>query len=98
MGTFRVNFLGSSDHQNLTRIHAAFNYIPFIIPGPPSPLRQLAYEQGSPLWGPGADPAGWHECGIIKLKGSVDRFRDTGVYCTVSWPSIPVKCCISYLV
>lgn len=86
MSTFRVNFLSMepSDDQNFTRIHAAFNYVPFIIPGPPSPLRQLAYERGSPLLGPRADPAGWHECGTVKLKGSVHRFRDVEVYCTVS--------------
>ncbi|KAJ3564407.1 hypothetical protein NP233_g8318 [Leucocoprinus birnbaumii] len=65
------------------RIHATFNYIPFTIPEPPSPLRRLAYEQGSSLLGPRADPAGWYECRSIKLKGSIRRSRDVEVYCTL---------------
>jgi len=40
-------------------LQTLFNYVPCIKPDPPSPLRQLSYENRSPLLGPEADPEGW---------------------------------------
>ncbi|KAF9453505.1 hypothetical protein P691DRAFT_771474 [Macrolepiota fuliginosa MF-IS2] len=65
------------------RIHATFGYIPLTIPKTPSALRQIAYEQGTPLLGPQDDPDGWHECKTVKLKGRIFHQREAEVYCTL---------------
>ncbi|RDB20162.1 hypothetical protein Hypma_012959 [Hypsizygus marmoreus] len=45
-------------------------YIPKIVPEAPSPLRQLAYHEASPLLGPSADPEGWLTLPTVVVHGS----------------------------
>ncbi|KAJ6594429.1 hypothetical protein B0H19DRAFT_1095463 [Mycena capillaripes] len=42
------------------KVTCTFGYFSMQQPGPPSTLRQLAYQENSSLFGPEADPDGWH--------------------------------------
>lgn len=50
----------------------------------PSPLRQLAYQENSPILGPEADPEGWHTVPSTWVKGNVFGKRSVSIHCTVS--------------
>ena len=58
-------------------------YTPCITPDPPSPLRQLAYEERSPIPGPEIDPAGWKVFPEVAMRGSIFNNREVTVYCSV---------------
>ncbi|KAJ3872795.1 hypothetical protein F5051DRAFT_444863 [Lentinula edodes] len=50
-------------------------YTPTRKPEPPSPLRQLAYQENSPLLGPQADPKGWYTLPSAKVYGTLFKNR-----------------------
>ncbi|KAJ7031300.1 hypothetical protein C8F04DRAFT_701302 [Mycena alexandri] len=56
-----------SDH----RLSAPINYMPVSRPGPPSRLRQLAYQQHTALLGPDSDPEGWHTLPSVTARGKL---------------------------
>ncbi|KAJ7650108.1 hypothetical protein FB45DRAFT_886947 [Roridomyces roridus] len=51
------------------RLSTVINYMPVSRPGPPSGLRQLAYQQHVPLPGPDSDPEGWRTSHFVKTQG-----------------------------
>ncbi|KAJ7762030.1 hypothetical protein DFH07DRAFT_417656 [Mycena maculata] len=74
-GRFRVN----------SRLQTQFAYVPATQPpSPPSPLRQLAYQQNSPLPGPELDPDGWAQSPPFVVRGTVFSTRQVEAVCTLS--------------
>jgi hypothetical protein len=49
----------------------------------PSPLRQLAYSEGTPVLGPDIDPAGWKVHPPVSIVGTLFSTRPVEVSCTV---------------
>lgn len=74
--------------QRRNRLGTTLMYLPLIIPDPPSPARQLAYEQHSPLLGPNEDPQGWHSSPVVSIPGTLFGVRAVEVKVTVS-PNLP---------
>ncbi|KAJ7476128.1 hypothetical protein FB451DRAFT_1245886 [Mycena latifolia] len=72
---FRVN----------SRLETMFTYVPATRPSAPSPLRQLAYRENSPLLGPDADPAGWEQLPPFTVRGTVFSARPTEVTCNLCY-------------
>lgn len=64
------------------RIRTAFGYVPNTRPGPPSLLRQLAYQQGCPLPNPLTDPEGWKILRPVSCRGTM-MFGRVDARCTV---------------
>ncbi|KAJ6531971.1 hypothetical protein B0H19DRAFT_1242118 [Mycena capillaripes] len=56
-----------SDH----RLSTTINYTTLSRPGPPSRLRQLAYQQHTALLGPDSDPDGWHTLPPVRTRGKL---------------------------
>jgi len=50
---------------------------------PPSPLRQLAYREGTPVLGPDIDPTGWKVHPPVSIEGTLFNTRPFRVQCTV---------------
>ncbi|KAJ7707366.1 hypothetical protein B0H17DRAFT_1032510 [Mycena rosella] len=73
-GAFKVN-------QTLT---TNFAYFPITQPEPPSPLRQLAYREGTELLGPKIDPDGWKVLQPLKVKGKLFDAKEVVVECTLA--------------
>ncbi|KAH9945077.1 uncharacterized protein BXZ73DRAFT_86648 [Epithele typhae] len=74
-GALRVNqTLGTS-----------FVYVPLTRAGAPSPLRQLAYSEGTPVIGPEADPEGWKVFPSVTLTGTIFDTRKVELECTFSY-------------
>ncbi|KAF8645495.1 hypothetical protein AX16_007780 [Volvariella volvacea WC 439] len=67
-----------------SRLHTPLVYVPEITPSPPSPLIQLAYNQGSPLPSPRADREGWHTLSPVTLHGCVRNCRMAQIRYTLS--------------
>ncbi|CAE6427359.1 unnamed protein product [Rhizoctonia solani] len=65
--------------SNLVELQTLFSYIPRDRAPPPSPLRELAYYQGSTPPGPEADPDGWKKCHIISAEGVIFGNREVSV-------------------
>ncbi|KAJ7451833.1 hypothetical protein B0H11DRAFT_1877092 [Mycena galericulata] len=65
------------------KVTCPFRYFSMRQPGPPSVLRQLAYQENSPLLGPDADPEGWHT-ESFSAKGTIFSSRMIDVKCTFS--------------
>ncbi|CAE6520105.1 unnamed protein product [Rhizoctonia solani] len=57
--------------SDLVELQTLFSYIARERAPPPSPLRELAYYQGSTAPGPEVDPDGWKACDIINTKGII---------------------------
>jgi hypothetical protein len=66
------------------RIKTAFGYVPSSRPELPSVLRQLAYQQNTPLPGPHYDPQGWKTLRPVPARGVMYKSRQVEVQCTVS--------------
>ncbi|KAF7328006.1 hypothetical protein MKEN_00381300 [Mycena kentingensis (nom. inval.)] len=79
-GRFRVN----------SRIHTSLHYVPATRPSPPSPLRQLAYRQSTPLIGPEGDPAGWEQLPPFTVRGTAFKTRTVEATC---WFSLAKPLC-----
>ncbi|KAI0636046.1 hypothetical protein C8Q77DRAFT_1101044 [Trametes polyzona] len=59
-------------------------YMPIIRAEPPSPLRQLAYREGSALVGPEGDPEGWKVLPPVTVAGTIFGARQVELQCTVA--------------
>lgn len=70
------------------RLVAPFKYVPLARPGPPSALRQLAYEKNTALMGPDADREGWKTLDPVKIEGTLHKTTPVWVVCKVH--SLPV--------
>ncbi|KAF9466645.1 hypothetical protein BDZ94DRAFT_187800 [Collybia nuda] len=82
---YSVNLLISRGKLRLDhRATIVFGYIPITKPSPPSFLRQLAYQENSPLWGPDSDPDGWHTMEPVRVEGKIFNARMVNVKCTLS--------------
>ncbi|KAJ7795866.1 hypothetical protein B0H14DRAFT_95669 [Mycena olivaceomarginata] len=66
------------------KVTCAFGYFSMHQPGPPSALRQLAYQENSPLFGPETDPDGWYTLEPISVKGTLFSARTVEVRVTLS--------------
>ncbi|KAF9068959.1 hypothetical protein BDP27DRAFT_1421388 [Rhodocollybia butyracea] len=67
-----------------TKIITPIGYIPIIRPGPPSRLRQLAYEETTPIPGPVADPEGWFSLPPCPVVGKLYNRQFVDATCTLS--------------
>ena len=67
------------------RLSTAFGYQINSISEPLSELRQLAYTEGIPLFGPKEDPFGWKVLQTLKIKGTLSG-KPVEVEITVSKP------------
>ncbi|OBZ72078.1 hypothetical protein A0H81_08019 [Grifola frondosa] len=59
-------------------------YIPLLRPSPPSIARQIAYQENSPLIGPGSDPGGWKVLKPVTVEGTMFRTKDIEAKCRLS--------------
>ncbi|OCH95904.1 hypothetical protein OBBRIDRAFT_809459 [Obba rivulosa] len=80
-GAFKVN------HTLAT----SWVYWPITRADPPSHLRQIAYDEGSPLIGPEGDPEGWKVLPPVKITGTVFSSRQVEVLCTIAIAK-PLSC------
>ncbi|TDL25703.1 hypothetical protein BD410DRAFT_604749 [Rickenella mellea] len=67
-----------------SKLGTSLGYSPRIRPDPPSMLRQLAYQNGSPIVGPEGDPKGWTVSQPIPIKGTLFGKRPVEATCTLS--------------
>ncbi|KAF5339259.1 hypothetical protein D9758_013331 [Tetrapyrgos nigripes] len=67
-----------------SNLQQTFVYIPAIRPDPPSLLRQLAYQEHSPLAGPTVDPEGWLTLAPVEAHGTIFSSRSVQITCTLS--------------
>lgn len=74
----------SCDLDDTESLSTFIAYTPCITPDPPSPLRQLAYMERSPIPGPEIDPEGWKVFPVVVMQGTVFNNREATVYCSVS--------------
>ncbi|KAJ7782336.1 hypothetical protein DFH07DRAFT_320702 [Mycena maculata] len=65
------------------RVMCTFGYFSMRQPGAPSMLRQLAYQENSPLLGPDVDPEGWHTQ-PFSAKGTIFSSRMIDIKCMLS--------------
>ncbi|KAJ7761956.1 hypothetical protein DFH07DRAFT_956974 [Mycena maculata] len=73
-GTFKAN-------QTLSQ---TLHYLPLTQPETPSPLRQVAYKEGSGLVGPEGDPDGWKVLEPVQMKGKLFDVREVMVESTLA--------------
>ncbi|KAF9453506.1 hypothetical protein P691DRAFT_755560 [Macrolepiota fuliginosa MF-IS2] len=66
-----------------SQIKTAFGYVPSTRPGPPSLLRQLAYQQGCPLPNHLTDPEGWKILRPVLCRGAMSKSRRVDARCTL---------------
>lgn len=84
---FEVTCYETTDPGLIPRLTTTFGYIPIIRPPPLPPLRQLAYQEGTPLLSPTSDPSGWHSLPPLELKATFFKSREAHVKCTVCYRS-----------
>ncbi|CAE7063237.1 unnamed protein product [Rhizoctonia solani] len=65
--------------SDLVELQTLFSYISRERAPPPSPLREVAYYQGSTPPGPEADPDGWKPCDTINAKGVIFGNREVNL-------------------
>ncbi|KAJ7018802.1 hypothetical protein C8F04DRAFT_1277119 [Mycena alexandri] len=83
---FRVN----------SKVQTMFAYVPATRPPPPSPLRQLAYQENTPLLGPDADPAGWEQFPSFVVRGTVFSTRQFALAKPLCYTrGAPIPCVIT---
>ncbi|KAI1796920.1 hypothetical protein LXA43DRAFT_985107 [Ganoderma leucocontextum] len=61
-----------------------FVYLPLTRAEPPSPLRELSYQEGSPLIGPQGDPGGWKVFPPVIVAGALFDTRQVELECTLA--------------
>ncbi|KDQ56976.1 hypothetical protein JAAARDRAFT_35575 [Jaapia argillacea MUCL 33604] len=66
------------------KLGTVFGYTPCLVAPPPSPIRQIAYQENTALVGPEDDPAGWTTLAPLHLQGSIFNTRPLQASCTVS--------------
>ncbi|KAJ4477342.1 hypothetical protein J3R30DRAFT_3290821 [Lentinula aciculospora] len=67
--------ISRSKFREDSNLQMTWIYIPATKPDPPSPLRQLAYQENSPLLGPQDDPRGWYTLPSTKVYGTLFKNR-----------------------
>lgn len=67
---------------SINRLQTSLIYIPTTRPDPPSLLRQLAYQENTPLLGPEVDPEGWKSV-PFHIRGTIFNTRRVEADCTV---------------
>ncbi|KAG5338117.1 hypothetical protein C0989_008195 [Termitomyces sp. Mn162] len=67
-----------------SQIKTAFGYVPSIRPEQASLLRQLSYQQNTPLAGPSIDPEGWKTLRAVSARALMFRSRQVEVQCLLS--------------
>ncbi|KAH7925635.1 hypothetical protein BV22DRAFT_421338 [Leucogyrophana mollusca] len=67
-----------------TEVGTVIYFTPLIRPKPASLLRQISYQEHSPLLGPDLDPDGWHTLPAVNAAGRIFNVRDVEVNCTLS--------------
>ncbi|KAE9405200.1 hypothetical protein BT96DRAFT_877009 [Gymnopus androsaceus JB14] len=72
-----------TDHRIIT----PFGYIPISRPEAPSRLRQLAYQENTPVPGPISDPEGWYTLTPIQIHGKLFNRQSIDATCTLSLAS-----------
>ncbi|KAL1727881.1 hypothetical protein EV714DRAFT_253423 [Schizophyllum commune] len=65
-------------------INATFGFVPSLRPQAPSIFRQIAYQQGTHIPPPSADPEGWHTRRNIHIRGTLFRTREVELSCQIS--------------
>ncbi|KAG6862470.1 hypothetical protein C0995_000016 [Termitomyces sp. Mi166 len=70
--------------RGMLRIKTAFGYVPSTRPRQASLLRQLSYQQNTPLVGPSIDPEGWKTLRAVSARALMFRSRQVGVQCLLS--------------
>lgn len=58
--------------------------LPSRVPPPPSLLRQIAYQEHSPLCGPEIDPEGWEVLDPVTFEGTLFNVQPFKMSCRVS--------------
>ncbi|KAI0690120.1 hypothetical protein BC835DRAFT_1418034 [Cytidiella melzeri] len=75
-------------HRSLFRpdhiLETLVNYLPLVIPPPPSLLRKRAYEAQAPIPAPDADPEGWHSLPSATFSGKIFGHRTASIVYTLS--------------
>ncbi|KAI0077074.1 hypothetical protein K474DRAFT_1753683 [Panus rudis PR-1116 ss-1] len=75
-------------HRALFRIDhtlvTSFAYTPKWRAEPPSPLRQVAYQEGSSIIGPEGDPDGWKVLPAVSVKGTIFNSREIEATCSLA--------------
>ncbi|KAJ3830104.1 hypothetical protein EV361DRAFT_923544 [Lentinula raphanica] len=67
--------IARSKFREDSNLQMAWTYVPASKPDPPSELRQLAYQENSPLLGPQADPNGWYTLPSAQIYGTLFKNR-----------------------
>ncbi|KAJ3785368.1 hypothetical protein GGU10DRAFT_355079 [Lentinula aff. detonsa] len=67
--------ISRSKFREDNNLQMAWIYIPASRPDPPSQLRQLAYQENSPLLGPEVDLKGWYTLPSAKVNGTLFKNR-----------------------
>jgi len=67
-----------------SQLRTPLAYVPSTKPGPPSLLRQLAYQERAPLPGPEFDPDGWKNLQPVMIRGSIFNARHVAAKCRLS--------------
>ncbi|KAJ7769685.1 hypothetical protein DFH07DRAFT_735972 [Mycena maculata] len=65
------------------RLIVPFAYFTMQQPGPPSPMRQLAYQNNTDIPGPHLDSDGWHALEPVQIRGAIFGERAVDAKCTV---------------
>ncbi|TBU33570.1 hypothetical protein BD311DRAFT_774613 [Dichomitus squalens] len=60
-------------------------YVPLARPGPPTILRQLAYQQCITIPGPDVDPVGWKTSEPVKVEGTLFKTIQLEALCTLTY-------------
>lgn len=68
----------------LVRLQTKLTYIALEQPEPPSLLRQLSYQENTPVLGPDVDPQGWKTLPTVVVSGTVFGDHRVDISCTVS--------------
>lgn len=66
------------------RLVVPFKYVPLARPSAPTILRQLAYQQNTPVVGPFGDPAGWKTLEAVTVDGMLFKMVAVTAHCRVS--------------
>lgn len=75
--------IGRGKLRSDSRISTLFGYVPSTRPEPASPLRQMAYQENSPLPGPFVDPQGWMVGRPTVIRGTLFNSRPAEVKISV---------------
>ncbi|KAF8628024.1 hypothetical protein AX15_004141 [Amanita polypyramis BW_CC] len=70
-----------------SQVKTSFGFVPHTRPELPSLLRQLAYQESTPIPGPSSDPDGWKMLPAVVTRGTMSKSHQVEVRCTVNFRS-----------